>query len=262
MPSYPAGSPANDAEPWDDSHRPWPVPRRPWAGFMTWQDLLFAHWPIDAGAMRERVPPQLELDTFDGSAWVGVVPFTMSNTRPRFSPLALVDFPELNVRTYVTFGGKPGIYFFSLDAASRLLVWGGRTFASLPYYNARMRAAVDDHGWTRYASERRHRGAFPARWVGCYRPTGAAGASPPARGTLEYFLTERYCFYSVTRRGGVLRCDVHHAPWPLQPAELETETDTLLEPLGLSRPDTPPLLHFARRRDVRVWWPVRASHEK
>jgi uncharacterized protein YqjF (DUF2071 family) len=226
---------------------------------MTWLDLLFAHWPIKPSLMRERVPRELELDTFDGSAWVGIVPFVMSNTRPRLSPLALTDFPELNVRTYVTYRGKPGIYFFSLDAASPLLVWGGRTFVSLPYYNAQMRAADDGRGWTLYTHRRTHAGAPPARWLARYRPTGPAARAK--RGTLEHFLTERYCLYSVTDAGEVLRCDVHHAPWPLAPAELETEADTILEQIKLARPDTPPLLHFARRLDVRVWWPVAAGRK-
>ena len=255
MPTYPAGSPPNDADAWDDAHRPWPAPKRPWVGFMTWLDLLFAHWPITPLLLRDRIPPQLQLDTFDGSAWIGLVPFTMSNTRPRFSPVAMTDFPELNVRTYVTLNGKPGIYFFSLDAASSLLVWGGRQFVSLPYYNAQMRVVDDARGWTRYSSRRTHAGAPPARWAARYRPIGEA--SPPKRGTLEYFLTERYCLYSVTPGDGVLRCDVHHAPWPLQPAELETREDTMLEQIQLARPDTPPLLHYAKRRDVRVWWPQR-----
>ena len=257
MPLPPTGSPPDDTAPWDDAHRPWPLPHRPWVGFMTWLDLLFAHWPIQPKALRDRVPRALELDTFDGSAWIGIVPFTMSNTRPRFSPVALAEFPELNVRTYATLGGKGGIYFFSLDAASRLLVWGGRALAPLPYYNAAMRASVDNHGWTRFASRRTHSGAPPARWVARYRPTG--DARPPKPGTLDHFLTERYCFYSVTGSGDVLRCDVHHAPWPLQPAELETKRDTMLEQIDLARPDSRPLLHFARRHDVRVWWPVPAG---
>jgi uncharacterized protein len=223
---------------------------------MTWHDLLFAHWPIAPDVMRERVPRQLAPDTFDGSAWIAIVPFIMSNSRPRISPLAMADFPELNVRTYVTYRGKPGIYFFSLDTTSDLLVRGARTFVSLPYFRARMSATVDENGWTRYTSARTHRGAARATWSARYRPTGVA--APPQPGTLEHFLTERYCLYSVTRRGTVVRCEVHHAPWPLQPAELETESDTMLDQIQLARPDTPPLLHYARRRDVRVWWPQRA----
>lgn len=226
-------------------------------GFMTWSHLLFAHWPIDAGVMRALIPPQLTLDTFDGSAWVGVVPFTMSNVRPRCAPVAMPPFPELNVRTYVTYRGKPGVYFFSLDAASRLLVWGGRTFVSLPYFNADMGAATNAQGWTHFASTRTDRHAPPARWIARYRPTGAA--SRPTPRTLEHFLTERYCLYSTTTAGELLRCDVHHAPWPLQPAELETRHDTMLEQINLAPPDTPPLLHFAKGLDVHTWWPVRAD---
>jgi uncharacterized protein YqjF (DUF2071 family) len=225
-------------------------------GFMSWRDLLFAHWPIDRAALRECVPPQLELDTFDGVAWIGIVPFIMSNVRPRFSPLARPDFPELNVRTYVTYRGTPGIYFFSLDTTSDLLVWGARTFASLRYYRATMSAGVDERGWTAYASARTHRGAPPARWRARYRPTGLA--SPAVPGTLEYFLTERYCLFSITSAGQVLRCDVHHAPWPLQPAELHVTEDSMRDQISPARPDTAPLLHFARQRDVRVWWPVPA----
>ncbi len=224
---------------------------------MTWRDLLFVHWPIKLNALRDLLPPQLTPDTFDGSAWIGIVPFVMSNTRPRLSPIAMPDFPELNVRTYVTYRGKPGIYFYSLDAASSLLVWGGRTFASLPYYRATMHAHDDERGGTRYASWRTHSNAPPARWVGRYRPTGAA--VPPKPGTLEHFLTERYCFYSINPAAEVLRCDVHHAPWLLQPAELETETDTMLAQIKLARPDTQPLLHFSQHRDVRVWWPTPAE---
>ncbi len=244
-------------EPWDDSHRPWPVPSGPWVGFMTWLDLLFAHWPIDASAVRALIPPQLTVDTFDGSAWIGIVPFTMSNVRARCTPLAMPPFPELNVRTYVTYRGKPGVYFFSLDAASSLLVWGGRTFVSLPYFNAQMRASTDAQHWTHFASTRTDRDAPPARWNARYRPTGVASHAAPR--TLEHFLTERYCLYSTTAAGELLRCDVHHAPWALQPAELETEQDTMLQQLKLPRPDTPPLLHFAKRLDVHTWWPVSAD---
>jgi len=224
---------------------------------MSWQDLLFAHWPIDPTRMRERVPPQLTVETFEGVAWVGVVPFLMSNTRPRFSPVALASFPELNVRTYVSYGGKSGIYFFSLDAANALLVWGARTFARLPYYNAAMHAGVDEHGWTRFASTRVDSDESPARFAARYRPTGPA--APPKPNSLEHFLTERYCLYTLARGGEVLRCEVHHGPWPLQPAEAEVELDTMLEPIHLLRPDTPPRLHFARSCDARVWWPAQAD---
>lgn len=239
---------------WPASHRPFPLPKRPWVGFMSWRELLFAHWPIDPRVMRERVPRQLELDTFDGAAWIAVVPFVMSNVRPRFSPIAMPDFPELNVRTYVTYRGVPGLYFFSLDAASRLLVWGGRTFVSLPYYNATMDATTDATGWTHYTSDRTHPGAAPARWAGRYRPVGPVARARP--GSLEHFLTERYCLYSITDDHRVLRGDVHHGPWPLQPAEAEIEVDTMLEPIDLARPASPPLLHFAKRIDVQTWWPV------
>ena len=248
MPSYPAGSPPDDADIWDHAHRPWPVPTRPWVGFMTWLDLLFAHWPIRPELLRDRIPPQLVIDTFDGSGWIGIVPFTMSNARPRFSPVALNDFPELNVRTYVKYGGKPGIYFFSLDAASSLLVWGARQFVSLPYYNATMRVIDDARGWTRYRSARTHRGAPPARWVARYRPTGKA--APPDPGTLEHFLTERYCLYTLDGASRPRRLEIHHRPWPLQAAEAQISINTMAEAAGFRLPSIAPLLHFAKRQDM------------
>jgi len=245
------------ADPWPIAHRPFPPPTRPWVGFMSWRELLFAHWPIDPRMMRDRIPPQFEIATFDGTAWIGVVPFVMSNVRPRLAPAALPDFPELNVRTYVTHRGVAGVWFFSLDAASAHLVWGGREFVSLPYFNAAMRATPAADGWTRYDTRRVHQGAPPAQWRGRYRATGPVERSRP--GTLEHFLTERYCLFSLTEHGQVLRCDIDHAPWPLQRAEAEVEIDTMCEQIDLRRPDTPPLLHFAKHMDVRTWWPAPAD---
>ena len=125
----------------------------------------------------------------------------------------------------------------------------------LPYYNADMRATTEPSGGTHYTTTRAHPAAAPARWVGRYRPTGPVAIAP--RGSLEYFLTERYCFFTLAGDGSALRGDVHHVPWPLQPAEAEIEIDTMLEPIALSRPNVPPLLHFVARLDVRTWRPVR-----
>jgi len=237
------------------AHRPWPLPRRPWAMRMAWEDLLFAHWPLPAAALRPLVPPALELETFEGQAWVGVVPFRMADVGLRgLAAPGASRFPELNLRTYVRVGGKPGVFFFSLDAASPLAVASGRRFFRLPYYRARMRCRTDGEGIA-YASRRDHPGAPPAEFVGRYRPTGPVFRAE--LGSLEHWLTERYCLYAVDRRGRVSRGEVHHAPWPLQPAEAAFERLTLDAAVGFALPAIPPLLHFARRLDVAAWLPER-----
>jgi uncharacterized protein YqjF (DUF2071 family) len=220
--------------------------------WMTWHDLLFAHWPIPVEAMRRAVPASLALDTFDGLAWVGVVPFRMSGVRPRFVPSLpwLSAFPELNVRTYVTFGGKPGVYFFSLEAANPVAVRAARTFFHLPYFDARM-SLHDTNDWIDYKSHRTHRSAPPADFAGRYRPTGPVQHAAP--GSIDAWLTERYCLYSQDPRGRLYRSEIHHLRWPLQPAEAEIETDSMTRPPGLARPDVRPILHFARRLEVAAW---------
>lgn len=225
---------------------------------MSWCDLLFAHWPIDPALMRALVPQRLELDTFDGRAWVGVVPFRMANTGPRgLNRVPGVSaFAELNVRTYVIRDGRPGVWFFSLDAASRLAVCGARWMFHLPYFHARMRCERAGDEVT-YRSERRHRGAPPGEFVGRYRPTGSVYHSQP--GTLEHWLTERYCLYAADQRGRIYRAEVHHAPWPLRPAEAEIETCTVTNGWGIHLPDTPPILHFVDQLDVLGWWIQRAG---
>lgn len=229
-----------------------------WLQAQTWDDLLFAHWPMPVDVMRRAVPPSLELDTFDGKAWLGVVPFGISGFRARFvKPIpGFGSFLETNVRTYVTVGGMPGVYFFSLDAAKCWAVMGARAAYHLPYFHAAMRwSRADD--WIRYESRRIHRGAPPAVFRGRYRPTGEARLY--AANTLDFWLTERYCLCAVNARGNVFRAGIQHPQWRLQPAELEVETNTLAQVAGLTLPNVPPLLHFSRRQEVKVWPPVRVS---
>jgi uncharacterized protein YqjF (DUF2071 family)/soluble P-type ATPase len=191
---------------------------------MTWERLMFMHWRVPAEALRPRIPAPLELETFDGSAWIAVVPFEMRGTRPRYAPgvRQVSDFPELNVRTYVTANDRPGVWFFSLDAANRLAVRVARRFFKLPYMDAEMACQADGVGGVRYVSHRTHRGEPPADFAARYRPTGPAFSAQP--GSLEYFLTARYCLYAGDAagredRGRVYRGEVDHADWPLQPAE-------------------------------------------
>jgi uncharacterized protein YqjF (DUF2071 family) len=237
-------------------HRPYPLPKGPWVLFMSWHDLLFMHWPVPAGALRPWIPPTLGLDTFDGSAWLGITPFRMRGTRPRFLPGVppLSNFPELNLRTYVTSGEKPGIWFFSLDASNPIAVRIARATFSLPYYDARMSCRTVGEE-VRYESVRTHRDAPDARFAGRYRPIGGPSNSRP--GTLEHFLTERYCLYSASGRGKVYRGDIHHHPWPLQRAEAGVESLAMTEQIGVALPKTDPILHFARRLDTLAWPPRR-----
>ncbi|MBI3267983.1 MAG: DUF2071 domain-containing protein [Planctomycetes bacterium] len=235
-------------------HRPWPLPAGPWIMAQKWHDLLFAHWPVPADLLRPLVPAVLPLDTFDGFGWLGVVPFRMSGVRLRGMPSLpwFSAFPELNVRTYVSLDGKPGVFFWSLDATNALAVAVARSWFRLPYMNARM-SLVEDGGAIEVACVRTHSGAPPAEFAATYAPTGAVSRSPP--GTLDHWLTERYCLYTAEADGRVRRADIHHAPWPLQPARAELRANTMARAAGVALPDRPPVLHFARRLDVVVWAP-------
>lgn len=234
------------------SHRPWPLPEGPWIMTQSWHDLLFAHWPVAVDHLRELVPPGLELDLFDGKAWLGVIPFHMTNVAPRGAPALpwVSAFPELNVRTYVRGGAKPGIYFFSLDAASPVAVAIARALFRLPYYTAAMEVETDGAS-VRYLSRRTARGAPAAALSARYGPAGDAFVARP--GSLEHFLTERYCLYTVDGRVTVRRLEIHHPPWLLQRAEAEIEVNTMASAAGVHLPSTAPLLHFARRQDMVAW---------
>lgn len=244
----------------DIKHRPYPPPSGPWIMAQTWTDLLFAHWPVDAEHLRSLIPAQLLLDTYDGRAWVGLTPFHLSNLRPRgLPPFPWVSaFPELNLRTYVTVRGRPGIYFFSLDAGNPLAVFGARISYRLPYFRARMSIRREGDR-LHYASYRTHNNAPRARFRARYRPISAVFQVQP--GSLEYFLTERYCLYTVGSTGRVYRGEIHHRPWPLQAAEAEIITNTLTSAHGIQLPDAPPFLHFARRVDMVAWPPLRVGGE-
>ncbi|HEY8285780.1 MAG TPA: DUF2071 domain-containing protein [Chloroflexota bacterium] len=221
---------------------------------MQWHNLLFMHWPLPPQVLRPLIPAPLHLDTFDGAAWIGIVPFQMCGVTARLVPPmpGLSAFCELNVRTYVTIGGKPGVWFFSLDAANGPAVRAARLAFHLPYYDARMRCLMDGRN-IRYSSLRTHRLAPPAAFGASYHPIGPPAFARP--GTLEDWLTARYCLYAANRRGKAWRGEIDHAPWPLQPAEVELERNTMIAPIRIVLPSVAPLLHFARRLDVVAWNP-------
>jgi uncharacterized protein YqjF (DUF2071 family) len=220
----------------------------PWIMKQTWHDLLFAHWPVPHATLRPLIPTQLELDQFGGQCWLGVVPFRMSGIRGRGMPPlpGLSQFPELNVRTYVTHGDKPGVYFFSLDAANLPAVWAARKFYHLPYFHAEMRCE-DREGNILYSSRRLK---STAELQGRYRPT--AEVRLREKESLEHWLTERYCLYT-THRNDVYRGEIHHQPWPLQIAEAELETNSVAAAAGISLSGAAPSLLFARRLEVLIW---------
>jgi uncharacterized protein YqjF (DUF2071 family) len=234
-------------------HRPWPMPERPWLMTQSWHDLLFAHWTIAPALLRRKVPDVFPLDLLDGRAWVGVVPFHMTNVAPRGVPSLpwVSEFPELNVRTYVRVGDKPGIYFFSLDAGSAIAATAARTLLALPYYTADITVELSGTR-VNYRSARRG-GESDARFEAMYEPT--SDVVRPLTGTIEYFLTERYCLYNLRHGGRPYRLDIHHPPWPLQRADATILANTMLGVHGLAKLDSTPLLHFAKRQDMVAWAP-------
>lgn len=230
-------------------HRPWPLPAGKWAWRQSWLDLAFLHWPIDPPAIAPLLPSGLELDLFDRQAWIGVVPFRMTLQRRGFPLLPGVGaFAEINVRTYVRHQGRPGVWFFSLDAASGLAVWGGRQLFHLPYYRADINCQIRGDAVDYVAARRNNR---KIRFAATYQPTGEVRTAPS--GSLEHWLTERYCLFSHSAKRGWHCGDVHHIPWPLQQAEVEIKHNSMLDPLGLTLPDTQPLAHYAKGVDVALW---------
>ncbi len=246
-----------------------------------WGKLLFMHWPICAERLRPLIPAQLAIDTFDGLAWIGVVPFTMWGIRASFLPPipGTSAFHELNVRTYVHYQGVPGVWFFSLDAASRLAVWGARRFYHLPYFNAEMDLRQDGNT-IEYSSHRidaltyveffrGERAGFPADLdVHRFHDGGRAELKvnwnigeplPPSKpDSLLFFLTERYCLYSL-RRGQIYRSRIFHQPWPLRNATLSPAPSqsalrsTMIESLGLPKLSEDPVLQYAESIAVDIW---------
>jgi uncharacterized protein YqjF (DUF2071 family) len=224
---------------------------------MRWTNLLFAHWPVPVEAIRSRVPAQLEIDTFDGQAWLGIVPFRMEGVAPRFLPAVPGPsaFPELNVRTYVRLGRRRAVWFFSLDAGSRIAVEGARRGFHLPYYRATTSIAADGEA-VRYESQRVDRRGGDARFAARYEPSGPIRAQP--WGSLARFLTDRFGLFALDG-DRVVWVAIRHAEWQLQPARAEITVNTMTSPLGIDLVGPPELLHFAKRTDVVAWWPRRVA---
>lgn len=234
-------------------------------GYQKWRSLLFMHWPIPVDWMRSLVPEPLELDLFDGTAYVGVVPFAMYEVRPAWCPARLgFNFLETNVRTYVVHRDEPGVYFFSLDAANRIAVWAARTLWGLPYFRANMTAAmkVDDH-WRSLSSDLSDPSGHALRYSSI-RPGDRAGLQVDGRvgesidssdpQSLEFFFLERYLLF-VERRGVIHRGQVYHSPYPAYTAEVHSVSNRLLHEAGIDQhADTmPPYAHFSPGVDVEIF---------
>jgi uncharacterized protein len=232
----------------EQAHRPWPIPSGPWVLQQTWHDLLFAHWPVPVAVLRALIPQTLTLDEYAGTAWLAVTPFWMSGVGFRHCPPlpGASRFAELNLRTYVTREDRPGVWFFSLDAGSRLAVFAARRLYGLPYIHARMAHHAEANEIV-YHSRRADGTSFDAR----YGPIGPMASSRP--GTLVHWLTERYCLYAEGRSGRMYRAEIQHGPWPLQPARAAISRNDLPKGLGIELGGPPALLHFSRRLDVVVW---------
>jgi uncharacterized protein YqjF (DUF2071 family) len=223
--------------------------------YQSWGKLLFLHWPVSEEVLRPLIPGRLHIDTFESQAWIGIVPFTMWGIRPPFfPPLPLASqCHELNVRTYVHLDGVPGVWFCSLDASSRLVVWGARTAFSLPYYHAQM--GLEQNGEViHYHSRRRHASTPPAEFEATWTSGEVLPEAQP--GSLEYFLVERYCLYTE-RQGRLYRARIHHPPWQLCRASLSSLASTMVEAQGLPTPSGTPLLHAQGRPQHAKVWPLK-----
>jgi uncharacterized protein YqjF (DUF2071 family) len=224
-----------------------------------WRELLFIHWAVDPERLRALIPRPLELDVFEGAAYVGLVPFTMEGVRPIGLPAlpALSSFNETNIRTYVHLEGRdPGVWFFSLDAANGIAVRLARAWFHLPYHHARMFLEREEAGKPSltttilYAGVRRWPVSAPASYLIRGQVTGSVQYARP--GTLEHFLAERYILYS-RHQDRLYQGRVHHRAYPLQSATVLSLHETLLSAAGIERPGDIPLAHYAAGVDVEVF---------
>lgn len=235
-------------------HRPWPPPKQPWVLAQSWHDALFAFWPMPVSTLRPFIPSAFQIDTFEGQTWLGIVSYRMNHVRLRGIPALpwISAFPELYVRTCVTMDNKPGTFFLSVDASDAFGVAIARKWFHLPNYQAKMSLRMEKDR-VHFSSQRFNPEDPPAVFIGSYKPTG--DPMIPQRGSLAYWLMERYCFYMVDSGQKLYRTEMHHAPWPLQPAEATFDMNTMITPFGIRFPETAPTLYFVKQQNIMVWWP-------
>ncbi|MFB5190202.1 YqjF family protein [Alicyclobacillus fastidiosus] len=239
-----------------DVHRQYPIPERPWVMHQTWERVLFAHWPVPVRLLQAKLPPAIELDTFDGQAWLSLVLLFVKDLHARWMPPipGASAFAQANVRTYVVKAGRPGVWFFQLYASNPLAVALARRFFHLPYERAAIKTEHRADA-TQFALSRAHQ-EQPVQALTCnYQP------NPPVfeatRGSVDAWLTDRYCVYT-SYADRLYRADIHHTPWGLQRANAQWTNNTLF-PRCEALTATPSILHFAACKRVHVWAPVEAD---
>lgn len=239
-----------------DDHRI-SVPNERWIMIQTWKNLLFAHYPVPKSVLRPLLPSCFELDTYDSTAWISIVPFQMSTIHIHgLSKLPLSPtFDEINVRTYVNFGGKPGVYFFSLDANNKLAVFLANMSYNLPYMDAKIQFSKDDET-VKFHSERTDSRVEKGVFSATYSPIGDVFTSIP--GSLDYWLTERYVFF-VIKKKKIYEGNIYHQHWPLQHAKATIKTNTVARCVGIRIENSPAILHYCEKLDILAWIPKKVG---
>jgi uncharacterized protein YqjF (DUF2071 family) len=222
-------------------HRPWEMPSQKWKYYQEWNDAIFLHWKVEPQALRKFVPKDLEIDTYQGSAWVSMVAFDMKNTRPFFLPAfsPFSDFHEINIRTYVTFNGKPCVYFLSIEGGREISCKIAKKMSKLPY---------------QYSIMNRSNGIYSAKNLSNnsqFEVKFKIGEILRDKSDLDKFLTEKYALVQDFKKE-LNHFEIHHIEWPLRQIEIQhlklyyPKFETLLHP-------SPYLAHFSSGVQVLAW---------
>ncbi|MBT5392334.1 MAG: DUF2071 domain-containing protein [Euryarchaeota archaeon] len=235
----------------DCKHIPFPMPHRKCTLYQNWKHLTFMHWKVDIEQLKTYIPEGLEIDLYNGDAYVGVIPFIMEKVRPRGLPWLpfISTFGEFNIRTYVKKDDVPGVLFLTLDAQSMVTCFHAPRSYGLPYRYAKAKVKIGKDGKYTWFSRRKKGGES---LIGT---TNSSGQLEQARdGSIEYFLFERYSLYTW-HEGSLHRAYTHHEPWKYCVAEVQVETNTLLESynLGISSPLKPEYIHMSTGVQVQTW---------
>ena len=241
------------------SFRPRPLPSGRWVLRQRWNDLLFAHWPISEARMASLLPDGLEVDTHQGMAWLGIVPFWLDRLKVRGLPAlpGARRFPDLNMRTYVRDRetGTAGTYFFSIDASKLLTTTAARFLLNLPCHWAEMHMEQRSDREFSFYSRRRFT-SQPVIFQARYRSMGPSSRMAEHRlGSFEHYMSERNCLFTLNRAGRLVRSNLHSIPWPLEEAQAEIEQNDLAASIGLQLPADSPVLHYSRRMALYIWKP-------
>jgi uncharacterized protein YqjF (DUF2071 family) len=232
--------------------RPWPAPCFSPCTRMSWHEMLFMHWPVNECHLKSLLPAGVELESFDGQAWIGIVPFRMSGVAARWLPPLpwISKFPEVTVRTYVNVDGKPGLWYFSLDATNRFAVFMAKCVFALPYSESQI-SLTRDCMWRRFRSQRFVDGAVAAELDVEYRPIGSKFEAEP--GTIDHWMTSRYCLYTIDKEGQILRGEIDHPTFKLQNAQAIVHKNSMVQALRLALPEQCPRLLYMHHSKVGSW---------